>query len=119
MWLGMTAGLNPFSLNTRGELELKFSPVLTKNFFTQRGTFEFQFLGKTTVRYINPKRRATFGSGSVVPSRIRLTPAEGRPVELSGGVIPAPYALQVREGQVTEIEIELSPGGASRQSALK
>jgi hypothetical protein len=108
IWLGITAGLSPFSINKQGELELKFSPVLTRPFFTSRGSFEFRFIGRTTVRYLNPKRRDTFGVGAAKPVRIRLMPAGAGPVEISGGVIPAPYALQVRDGRVPAIEIDLA-----------
>ena len=117
MWLGMTAGLEPFSMNEQGRLELRLAPALTPAFFDKKGTFEFRFLGRTTVRYLNPGRRPTFGPGGVRPNRIRLTPANGQAIEWESGVIPAPYAEDVRAGRVALIEVDLAkraPEGDAR-----
>ncbi len=119
IWLGMTVGFKAFSINKQGALELKFSPVLTKEFFTRGGLFEFKFLGKTTVRYIARKRLATFGPGAIVPAGIRLKTADGKTIELSGGIIPEPYAAQVRDGKIAEIEIDLAPRAAGEEMGAK
>ncbi|MBI4340724.1 MAG: cellobiose phosphorylase [Candidatus Omnitrophica bacterium] len=108
LWLWMTAGKAPFAVNDRGELTLRFAPILSAELFTARGTFEFTFLGQARVTYRNPKHRATFGPKGVTPAMITMRPRSGNPMTFSGGVIPSPYAAMVRAGAIAAIEIDLA-----------
>ena len=111
MWLWMTVGKEPFFLNQKNELNLRLNPILSKDFFTQKGEFECRFLGKIRVQYYNPKRFNTYGKDGAKPSQIYLTPNDrqsGEKIEIHGAIIQAPYAEWIRDGRIDSIEIELS-----------
>jgi len=116
MWLWMTVGREPFTLNERGELSLRFAPVLSKRLFDAAGRFAFVLLGKIPVTYHNPKRLPTFGPRRAVPGMIRLFPKRGEPIECPRGVIPPPYAAMVRDGAIVRLEVELAPEQVAKRS---
>ncbi len=109
LWLWMTAGKSPFSVTARGELSLRFDPILSKEFFTASGRFAFRFLGRTQVTYLNPRRLSTFGQPRAIPRTIRLQPRTGSRIELAHGTVPPPYAAMVRAGEIERIDVELLP----------
>ncbi len=109
MWLWMTAGRQPFSVNAKGAVELRLAPLLPERLFDAKGRFSFRLLGTVDVTYLNPLRRPTFGPRAAAPRTIRLTTKAGRHAEFSDGVVPAPYADWLRRGLVTALEVELAP----------
>jgi len=117
MWLLMNAGPEPFFLDNDGSLSLRFRPVISSKFF-KRGAYSFLFLGHTSVTYINPKGKDTFGKEGVGPVSIRLFGPEARPeakhgliAEIEGGIIRSPYAEMVRSGEVERVEVVLGKIG--------
>jgi hypothetical protein len=107
IWLIMNAGLKPFFLNNKGELNLRFAPLLAGWLFDKKGNYKFKFLGKTCVTYHNKKKKNTFGKDSAKISRITITETSGKIIELSQDSIPAPYAEKIRNLEVKSIEIYL------------
>jgi hypothetical protein len=116
MWLWMTVGREPFTLNERGELSLRLAPVLSKSLFDAAGRFAFVLLGKIPVTYHNAMRLPTFGPRRAVPRMIRLFPKRGEPIECPHGTIPPPYAAMVRDGAIARIEVELAPEQVAKRS---
>jgi hypothetical protein len=109
MWLIMGLGENPFILNEEGELCLQLEPILEGWLFTKKdNTYSFNFLSKIKVVYHNPKRKNTFGKGSVKVSKIVFNDKDGKAVTLSSNTIPAPYAQQIRLRQINQIDAYLS-----------
>jgi len=53
----MNAGKDPFFLNQRGELNLRFQPVLAGWLFDRHGQYRFNFLSQISLTYHNPKRK--------------------------------------------------------------
>ncbi|MDD5166672.1 MAG: cellobiose phosphorylase [Candidatus Omnitrophica bacterium] len=107
IWLTMNLGKEPFILDDRGELNLKFSPVLAGWLFDRKGNYSFNFLGNIVVTYHNPKRKDTFGKNGVKIKEITFDDASGNPQNPSSGTIPAPYAQQIRSRQIKRIDIYL------------
>jgi hypothetical protein len=107
IWLIMNLGMNPFFLNEKSELNLRFSPVLSGWLFDKKGNYSFNFLSKIYVVYRNLKRKDTFGSNAARVKKIIFNDKQGNPVEISSQTIPAPYAEQIRSRQITQIEILL------------
>jgi hypothetical protein len=106
MWLIMNLGKEPFILNAKNELNLKFSPLLAGWLFTQKEkTYSFNFLGKIWVVYHNPKRKNTFGKDAVKATKIIFNDKDGNPVELTSDIIPSPYAQQIRSHQISRIDV--------------
>lgn len=108
MWLWMAIGKAPFSANERGELTLRFSPVLSSDFFSANGKYEVTLLGHTRLIYLNPKRLPTFGRRKALPGKITLYPHSGKPIVCENGLIPSPYAAMTRAGAMAKIEVALS-----------
>ncbi|MDD5681373.1 MAG: hypothetical protein PHI59_09070, partial [Candidatus Omnitrophica bacterium] len=128
MWLILCAGERPFKISEKGELYLEFNPTLPRWLFSKeensatfyfsggtkeevrlpKDSFAFCFLGGTLVVYHNPKRRDTFGNGSVKPVSITLKRKNKEEVRLKSGIIPAPIALKVRSGFYDRIDVVLT-----------
>jgi hypothetical protein len=106
MWLIINLGREPFIINEKNELNLKFSPVLAGWLFTQKEkTYSFNFLGKIWVVYHNPKRKNTFGKDGVRPTKIIFNDKDGKPVELESDIVGPPYAQQLRSCQISRIDV--------------
>jgi len=109
LWLWMVAGREPFFLNERNELNLRFSPILSKDFFTRNGDFEFSFLGKVKVHYHNPSRLPTYGKRPARPAQVSFLDPDGKKVEIKGPTIGAPYAEWIRQGRIPRIQVRFEP----------
>ncbi len=127
MWLLMNMGRRPFSLDGKGELNLKFSPLLHSKLFTKKPVAEafvdlsgnkreaklparsygFLLFGRALVVYLNPKLKNTYGRSGVVCRKARLFNSDKLVAEVESGVLKAPYSAMVRNGQIERIEIEL------------
>ena len=107
IWLAITCGLKPFNIdNVNKKLYLKFSPMIPSWMFDQNGLFEFKFLGKTKVVYINTTKKDTFGKNCAKISKIKLIYNNDEEVVLDGDVIVADYSYDVRNGKVKTIICE-------------
>jgi hypothetical protein len=107
IWLLMNVGKEPFILNNKRDLNLRFSPLLAGWLFDKKGTYSFNFLGKILVVYRNPKRKDTFGRDAVCPKKIIFNDKDGNPVEIKSDIIPKPYAQQIRSLEIKRLEIHL------------
>jgi len=108
IWLTMNIGIKPFILDTKGELNLQFKPILAGWLFTKKDkTYSFNFLSKIKVTYHNPKRKDTFGKNLVKPQKIIFKDKDGNFREIPSETIPSPYAEQLRSCQIKEIDIYL------------
>jgi len=112
IWLVMNMGLNPFGLDDKGALTLRFDPLLPAWLFSSKaqgefpaGTYGFKLFGKITVIYHNPKLKDTFGPHAVRTQKIVLTYPNRKTVETIGGVLSELHALDVREGNVNRIDV--------------
>lgn len=122
----LNAGEQPFRLDDRGRLELRFEPVIPGWMFTRKAgtvplwiggrrqdvrlpanSYSFEFLGGTIVTYVNPRRKSTFGPGAAKPVFWKVTARDGRVIEVKGPALGGAAARLVREQQVTRMEIEL------------
>ena len=106
IWLTMNLGLNPFSVDKAGQLNLTFRPSLAGWLFDRNGKYSFNFLSQIRVTYHNPKRKNTFGKNCVVISRIILFEND-QPVEINSATLSAPYAQKIRSRQIKQIDIFL------------
>lgn len=108
IWLIMNAGLKPFILNSKGELNLQFKPILGGWLFRKKdNTYSFNFLSKITVTYHNPKRKDTFGKNAAKLQKIVFNDKNGNPIEIPSNTIPSPYAEHIRSRQIKQIDILL------------
>lgn len=106
IWLLMNAGLNPFSLDATGQLNLTFKPNLAGWLFDKNGEYSFNFLSQIRVTYHNPKRKNTFGKNAVKIIKIIIQDKD-KPREFNFPIIPSPYAQAIRERQIKRIDIYL------------
>ncbi|MFH0790190.1 MAG: cellobiose phosphorylase [Candidatus Omnitrophota bacterium] len=109
IWLIMNLGKQPFFLNTEGELNLRFKPILAGWLFSRRNSiYRFNFLSKIQVTYHNSKRKNTFGKHAANIKRIAFNDPNGSPVTIPSNTIPSIYAEQIRLRQIKQIDIYLS-----------
>jgi len=115
IWLVMSAGTKPFFVDGKGELNLKFEPILPSWLFTKnagrgfpKNTYAFKFLGKTLVVYHNPKMRDTAGKDSVKINSITLEYDDGRKIDMQKDIIGPPYSFNARDGKIKRIDAYLS-----------
>ncbi len=99
MWTMMMAGKKPFRIED-GELVLRFTPVLDESFFKTDGTASFTFRKKTTVTYVNPSRKNTYGEGRI--ERLVLE-RQGETITRQGDAVRGRLAEEVRNGSFKSI----------------
>jgi len=108
IWLIMNVGVRPFFLDDKGELNLRFRPILKGWFFRAKDkTYSFNFLSRVRVTYHNPARKDTFGKAAAKPVKITFKDEDGNPVRVSCDTIPSPYAQQIRARKIELIDIFL------------
>lgn len=114
MWVLMNVGREPFFLNEKGELNLRFAPVLPAWLFTKKAqngfpknTYAFKFLGKILVVYHNPEMKDTAGKNSVTVNSSTLEYNDGRKVDIQEDIIGPPYSQDIRDRKVKRIDIYL------------
>ena len=127
MWLVMNVGTEPFFIDEKGELSLRFCPTLPNWLFTEKeihatvlmpdgkrvkvflpkDSYAFMFLGRTLVTYHNPRRKPTYGHHRAIVKRISFQNEKGQFVMQNGDVLGAPYARMVREGHIQRLDVEL------------
>ena len=117
MVLHMGLGAAPFRL-VDSALRFEPRPTLADWLFTTQpaggfgvDSFGFRLFGQTWIVYSNPKRRATFGPGAVVPLSFELRYANGSRRTHTGGWLPADLALDLRDGKLDSVVIELGGRG--------
>ncbi|MFC1709649.1 hypothetical protein ACFL2J_06315 [Candidatus Omnitrophota bacterium] len=123
IWLLMNIGSRPFSIDSKGKLNLKFSPILHKDLFTKRkskavinnkqividkNSYAFNFLGDTWVVYHNPKRKNTYGNNAAKIKRIVLEDRKKNKREINSDLISQDYSHAVRSGNFSRIDIYLT-----------
>ncbi|MCM8782937.1 MAG: cellobiose phosphorylase, partial [Candidatus Omnitrophica bacterium] len=107
IWAIMNVGLNPFFLDEKNELNLRFKPLLAGWLFKKDGTYSFNFLSKVKVIYHNLKRKDTFGKNPAEIKEILFKDKDDLPVKILFDTIPSPYADQIRSLQIRKIDIYL------------
>ncbi|MBF0620248.1 MAG: hypothetical protein HQL19_08800, partial [Candidatus Omnitrophica bacterium] len=127
IWMVMNAGLSPFVMKGKNEVELALRPALKAEFFTKEAsrpevvrdgkafsvalaanTYAFMFMGRTLVVYHNSKRKDTFGAKGAKAVRTELVYAGTKKAHVvSGATIPCAQARDVRDGKVERIDIYL------------
>jgi hypothetical protein len=127
IWLLMTVGKNPFSVDKNHQLQFCLQPILPEWLFTQEESahrhwneitgweqiiipadcFAFTFLGNTLVVYHNPKRRPTYGSHPAQIQSSSVVFHNGEVLEIQGDLIGKPVAGALRERKVKNIKVSL------------
>ncbi|MCX7940885.1 MAG: hypothetical protein N2555_03845 [Endomicrobia bacterium] len=102
IWIAITCGLKPFFIKD-GQLYLKFSPMLPSWLFTDEGKFEFVFLGKIHVEYVNKSKRDTFGKNKAEIKQLIITYNDGSYLEITGDMISPPHSYNIRDNKVSKI----------------
>ena len=106
MWIAMTSGLKPFSMQD-GELTLALHPCLPSGYFKEDKTFTFNFLGSCEVNYRNESRKNTYGSNGASVKSYRVTFTDGSSEECSGKKITGKTAHAIRDGKARRIDVIL------------
>lgn len=123
MWLTMTVGKRPFSMNQKGELLLEFKPALPEWMFAgesreidrykaeivtkimlPKDTFAFNFLGNILTVYHNSTGRKTFGKEKACINRIAIQRG-GEITVIEGSMVGEPNTLLIRSGDVDRIDV--------------
>jgi hypothetical protein len=121
IWRIINMGEKPFFLNKRGELNLRFAPVLAGWLFSKDGVYSFNLLSSIRVIYHNPKRKDTFGPSPPLRTngkqsrtigknaasikRILFKNRDGSIQEIPSDTIPCPFAERIRSRQILKIDI--------------
>lgn len=104
MWHLMMCGKKVFSYDNN-KLELRFKPILSKDFFDADGKVAFKFLGHILVTYHNPARSNTYGSEAPCINNILITLMDGNKIQIKNRVIEEPYSVYVRNGLIQAIDV--------------
>ncbi len=104
IWILLSLGHHPFSLDKKGELVFSPSPILEANLFTAKNTYSFKAFSKTLIIYHNPKKLDTFAKNCKI-KKIDLQLAD-KTVSFKQKV-KGKFAEAIRNQQVTKIDIHL------------
>ncbi|MCU0665973.1 MAG: hypothetical protein MUF05_02635 [Candidatus Omnitrophica bacterium] len=108
IWLLINTGKQPFFMDNKGQLALRFQPALEAWMFDKKtGSYSFKFLNKTMVTYHNPKRKNTFGANMAQVKKITFLDKNAKLIEIESSFICPPYAEQIRSCQIGKIDIYL------------
>jgi len=115
IWILMNTGKEPFFINGKGGLSLRFRPALPAWLFTKReqngfpkNTYAFKFLGKILVVYHNPEMKDTAGKNPAKIDSITLEYEDGRKIDIQDSIIGPPHSADIRERKVKRIDIYLT-----------
>ncbi|MDF2908514.1 MAG: cellobiose phosphorylase [Herbinix sp.] len=101
MWIAMFLGERIFTYED-GTLKLHFEPKLADWMFDEEGRTSFAIFSSCRVTYINPNRKATYGDGAAIISRIEIVDTK----EIIGGnVISGTQAEKLRDGTLKELVV--------------
>lgn len=121
IWILLCLGKEPFFIDRKGQLALRFSPILKKEFFTTavervnfgqeeitlpENTFSFSLFSRTLVCYHNPNRKDTFSSDCKV-ERVEITAKNKEKALCLKDVIYFPLSLSLRSSKVKRVDIYL------------
>lgn len=98
----MFAGKEPFSLDSSGNLQLKFEPIIPSWLWSEEGTASFTFLGTVKVTYVNPSKA---DSWKVSATSATVTGVDGHTELDTDGVLDSVTAHRVRNGEVHSIKV--------------
>ena len=104
IWLWIMFGKEPFRLQDK-KLVLEFQPCLPAWLFPDNGILECTFLGKITVRHINPDGVNIYPDSLPSPVKIEVHDGSGNSTIYPHFPLPAEAAQQIRECTVTAIDI--------------
>ncbi|MDD5583939.1 MAG: hypothetical protein PHV55_02645 [Candidatus Omnitrophica bacterium] len=117
MWILLCLGQKPFFVDERGDLSIRFAPLLKADFFTkkeesidfkgarvliEKDSFAFNLFSSTLVVYHNPGRKDTFANAKIVRIVVQI---EGRKHSIDSSVIKPPLSNKIREGKAEKIDI--------------
>jgi hypothetical protein len=103
IWLAMFLGDRIFTLEN-GELTLHFEPKLADWMFDSEGYASFTMFSRCSVTYVNPGRKATYGDGAAVVTRIEITDTKEM---VLGNTISGTLAKRLRDGEIRELRVYL------------
>ncbi len=121
IWAFISLGPRPFSVDKKGRLQFKPSPLLEQSFFTKesqliswqgekvripKDTYAFKLFSKTLVVYHNPKRLDTFSSECRL-KKIEVE-IEGKLHSFAAVVKDEPLARAIRAQKADRIDIHLA-----------
>jgi hypothetical protein len=119
IWVLLSLGKRPFSLDKKGELIFSPQPILDKKFFTQKSqtvnwqgqsikipknSYSFGLFSKTLLIYHNPKRLDTYSKDCRV-GEIIVTLSDKK--KSFKGKVKGEFAQAIRNQEVTQIDIHL------------
>lgn len=105
IWRAITSGLNPFFVNDKGEICLKFTPQLPYWMFDDKGEFRFKFLGRIDVIYYNKTKKNTYGENCAKIKLIKLENQQGDILEIRSNVISPQETLKIKQGDIKRIYV--------------
>jgi hypothetical protein len=103
IWILMTLGKQPFYLDEKKELCLRFAPALKKEMFTSSDNIlTFKLFSSTLVVYHNPFCKDTYENCRA--QKIIVT-IDDKCTTIQGDIIKSPLAQAIRRGTASRIDV--------------
>ncbi len=118
IWILLCLGKNSFYLDKQNKLNLTFSPILKKDFFTTakqkirfkgrdvtlpKNSFAFKLFSSTLVIYHNPKQKDTFDKNCKV-KRI-IIERDGQKYFFNKKTLKPPYTHALRDSKIDRVDV--------------
>lgn len=119
MWILMSLGRNPFSLDNNGKVTMKFEPLLKKELFTTKtaycqirgdkfnlpaNSFAFNLFSSVLVVYHNPLKKDGW---KTKVSKIVVEKKDGKKLTINASVIDEKLTKEIREKKIRRIDVYL------------
>lgn len=104
MWLTMSIGKQPFTIDTKGELVFQLKPIIHSSYFDKNGIYCAKLFSTTDIIYINKLKNSTYLTNSKI-KEIEITWDNGNKDLISDSKIIGAKAESIRNRKAKSIKV--------------
>ena len=104
MWLTMSLGYKPFSVNGKNELVFGLKPIINGEFFDKKGEFKTRLFSTTDLVYINKSKKSTYLPNMNI-RKIEILWKDNSKEVINGNVVIGKSAEKIRTRVTKQITV--------------
>lgn len=104
MWLTMSIGKKPFSIDDKGELVFQLKPIIHSSYFDKNGIYCAKLFSTTDIIYINKSKKSTYLPNSTI-KEIEIIWDNGNKDIISGSKVTGVKAERIRDRKAKSIKV--------------
>ena len=104
MWLTMSLGYKPFSVNEKDELIFSLKPIINGEFFDKKGEFKTKLFSATDLVYVNKSKKSTYLPNMNI-KKIEILWNDNSKENIDGNIVAGKSAEKIRNRQAKQITV--------------